>query len=187
RIIREAKRAGIRVTTEVTPHHLLLNETDIHTANTNFKMNPPLRSKQDQEALLNGLIDGTIDFIATDHAPHAKEEKEQELLTAPFGIVGLEHAFSLLHTHLVLTEKISLQQLVSWLATKPAEIFELPYGTLQAGSIADLTLIDLQQTDKIDKNNFYSKGKNTPFHGWEVQGVPTLTIADGNIVYEGVK
>ncbi|WP_077704278.1 dihydroorotase [Virgibacillus dokdonensis] len=187
RIIRDAKRAGIRVTAEVTPHHLLLNETDIHTANTNFKMNPPLRSKQDQEALLNGLIDGTIDFIATDHAPHAKEEKEQELLTAPFGIVGLEHAFSLLHTHLVLTEKISLQQLVSWLATKPAEIFELPYGTLQAGSIADLTLIDLQQTDKIDKNNFYSKGKNTPFHGWEVQGVPTLTIAAGNIVYEGVK
>ncbi|NBJ68472.1 MULTISPECIES: dihydroorotase [Clostridia] len=184
RVIRDAKKAGIHVTAEVTPHHLLLNESDITTADTNFKMNPPLRAKEDQEALLAGLLDGTIDFIATDHAPHASHEKEQGMLRAPFGIVGLEHAFSLLYTHLVLTEKVTLEQLIAWMALKPAATFGLPYGRLLEGSLADITLIDLQKSITIDKNSFYSKGKNTPFHGWSVQGVPTLTMVAGKIVYE---
>ncbi|WP_077300350.1 dihydroorotase [Virgibacillus pantothenticus] len=187
RVIRDAKKAGIHVTAEVTPHHLLLNESDITTVDTNFKMNPPLRAKEDQEALLAGLLDGTIDFIATDHAPHAAHEKEQGMLHAPFGIVGLEHAFSLLYTHLVLTEKVTLQQLIAWMASKPAATFGLPYGTLLEGSIADITLIDLQKSITIDKNALYSKGKNTPFHGWSAQAAPTLTMVAGKIVYEGEK
>nr|WP_026680824.1 dihydroorotase [Priestia megaterium] len=184
RIIRDAKRAGIHVTAEVTPHHLLLNESAITTDDANFKMNPPLRAKEDQQALLEGLLDGTIDFIATDHAPHAKEEKERGFLEAPFGIVGLENAFSLLYTYLVQTGKITLKQLIDWLTIKPAEIFQLPYGKLDVGSVADLTLIDLKKSLTIDKETFYSKGKNTPFHQWEVTAIPVLTISEGNIVYE---
>lgn len=184
RVIRDAKKAGIHVTAEVSPHHLLLNEDDITEDNGDFKMNPPLRAKEDQEALLEGLMDGTIDFIATDHAPHGEEEKNAGMLTAPFGIVGLETAFSLLYTHLVKTEKITLNQLVEWLATKPAEVFGLPYGKLEKGSVADITVVNLEKESYIDKHTFYSKGKNTPFHQWKVSGEPILTIVDGEIRYE---
>lgn len=184
RVIRDAKRAGIKVTAEVTPHHLLLSEDDIQTADTNFKMNPPLRSQEDQAALLEGLLDGTIDFIATDHAPHAEEEKALGMIDAPFGIVGLETAFPLLYTHLVKTNRITLKQLLDFLTIKPATVFNLPYGKLEEDAIADLTLIDLERTMTIDKHQFYSKGKNTPFDGWEVNGIPVLTIAEGQIVYE---
>ncbi|MFU0790879.1 dihydroorotase [Virgibacillus proomii] len=183
RVIRNAKKAGIHVTAEVTPHHLLLNEEAIATDDTNYKMNPPLRAKEDQVALLDGLLDGTIDFIATDHAPHAVEEKQQGMLQSPFGIVGLEHAFSLLYTKLVLTKKVSLRQLINWLTIKPASVFNLPYGRLKEGCSADLTVIDLEKTKKIDKHDLYSKGKNTPFDGWKVQGIPVLTIAAGKIAY----
>lgn len=184
RVIRDAKKAGIHVTAEVSPHHLILNEDDIHSDHADFKMNPPLRSKEDQDALLKGLVDGTIDFIATDHAPHTEEEKDTGCLNAPFGIVGLETAFSLLYTSLVETEKITLDQLIDWLTVKPAQTFNLPFGTLEEGSIADLTLLDLEKERTINKNNFYSKGKNTPFHHWKVRGVPVLTIFEGNIVYK---
>lgn len=186
RVIRDAKRAGIHVTAEVTPHHLLLSEEDITEANTNFKMNPPLRSTEDKDALMKGLLDGTIDFVATDHAPHAKEEKEQGMLNAPFGIVGLETAFPLLYTYLVQTEKMTLQQLVDAFTKDPTATFDLPYGHLQRGEAADITLIDLEKENVIDQETFYSKGKNTPFDGWKVQGIPVMTIVDGNIVYEGV-
>lgn len=186
RVIRDAKRAGIHVTAEVTPHHLLLSEEDITEANTNFKMNPPLRSTEDKDALMKGLLDGTIDFVATDHAPHAKEEKEQGMLNAPFGIVGLETAFPLLYTYLVQTEKMTLQQLVDAFTKDPTATFDLPYGYLQRGEAADITLIDLEKENVIDQETFYSKGKNTPFDGWKVQGIPVMTIVDGNIVYEGV-
>jgi len=186
RVIRDAKRAGIHVTAEVTPHHLLLSEEDITEANTNFKMNPPLRSTEDKDALMKGLLDGTIDFVATDHAPHAKEEKEQGMLNAPFGIVGLETAFPLLYTHLVQTEKMTLQQLVDAFTKDPTATFDLPYGHLQRGEAADITLIDLEKENVIDQQTFYSKGKNTPFDGWKVQGIPVMTIVDGNIVYEDV-
>ncbi|HLR40434.1 MAG TPA: dihydroorotase [Virgibacillus sp.] len=183
RVIRDAKKAGIHVTAEVTPHHLLLNEQDILTADPNFKMNPPLRSKADQQALIDGLLDGTIDFIATDHAPHAEVEKAAGFLKAPFGIVGLETAFPLLYTHLVKTNKITLHQLVDWLTIKPAEVFRLPFGRLEENEIADLTLINLDKEATIDKEDFYSKGKNSPFHHWAVKGIPVLTIVEGKIAY----
>ncbi|WP_042144965.1 dihydroorotase [Paucisalibacillus sp. EB02] len=184
RVIRDAKKAGIKVTAEVTPHHLLLNEEMVLRDDANYKMNPPLRSKADQQALMDGLIDGTIDFIATDHAPHSEDEKAQGFLKAPFGIVGLETAFPLLYTNLVNTGEISLKQLVDWLTIKPATVFDLPYGKLAEGEIADLTLINLEAETIIDKYTLYSKGKNTPFHNWNVTGVPILTIYEGEIVYE---
>jgi dihydroorotase len=133
RVVRDAKRAGINVTAEVTPHHLLLCEDDIPGLDTNYKMNPPLRGKADQAALIEGLLDGTIDFIATDHAPHAIEEKDKGMQLAPFGIVGLETAFPLLYTHLVLTEKLTLKQLIDFLTIEPAKAFGLTGGKLQVG------------------------------------------------------
>lgn len=184
RVIRDAKRAGIHVTAEVTPHHLLLSEDDILTDDPNFKMNPPLRSKEDQEALLAGLLDGTIDFIATDHAPHAEDEKAAGFLKSPFGIVGLETAFPLLYTYAVKKNQMTLKQLVDFLTIVPAETFNLPYGKLEENECADLTLIDLDEVTKIDKESFHSKSKNTPFDNWEVTGVPVLTIVEGEIVYE---
>lgn len=187
RVIRDAKRAGIQVTAEVTPHHLLLNEEDIKSDDADFKMNPPLRSKEDQEALLEGLLDGTIDFIATDHAPHTAEEKAVGFLEAPFGIVGLETAFSLLYTHLVKKDIISLERLIQLLTEAPAEVFNLPYGRLEEGALADLTLIDLDTSYRIDRRDFASKSKNTPFDSWEVSGLPILTIVNGDIVYQGGK
>ncbi|MFC2950175.1 dihydroorotase [Virgibacillus sediminis] len=184
RVIRDAKKAGIKVTAEVTPHHLLLNEEDVPGNDANYKMNPPLRAREDQQALIEGLLDGTIDFIATDHAPHASEEKADGFLKAPFGIVGLETAFPLLYTYMVKTNKITLKQLVDWLTVRPAEVFNLPYGTLEVNAVADITLIDLDKQSIINKDHFYSKGRNTPFHGWDVEGIPILTISEGRIVYK---
>jgi len=183
RTIRDAKKAGIRVTAEVTPHHLLLSEENIHGQDTNFKMNPPLRSKADQEALIEGLLDGTIDFIATDHAPHTQEEKQTSMDRAPFGIVGLETAFPLLYTHFVESGSFRLNQLIDWLTTKPAETFDLPYGTLNVGAPADFTLIDLQATETINPETFYSKGTNTPFAGWTCTGIPHATYVAGEAVF----
>ena len=184
RVVRDAKRAGIKVTAEVTPHHLLLSEQDIPGLDPNYKMNPPLRSKADQEALLEGLLDGTIDFIATDHAPHAAEEKNEGMLLAPFGIVGLETAFPLLYTHLVETKKVTLEQLINFLTIKPAEVFGLKSGSLEVGAIADVTIVDLEVDQKIDPESFLSKGKNTPFIGWNCKGWPVMTIVNGEIVWE---
>lgn len=185
RAVRDAKRAGIRVTAEVTPHHLILNETDvIDRKDTNFKMNPPLRSKEDHEALVEGLLDGTIDFIATDHAPHSEEEKQQGFIKSPFGIVGLETAFPLMYTHFVKKGVCTLEQLIDWMTVKPAEVFDLPYGRMEEGEIADLALIDLDEEFLIDKNAFHSKSKNTPFHDWKVKGRPVLTIYEGQVVYD---
>ncbi|MCE5004332.1 dihydroorotase, partial [Staphylococcus chromogenes] len=145
RVIRDAKKAGIPVTAEVTPHHLLLTEEDIPGDNAIYKMNPPLRSVEDRQALIEGLLDGTIDIIATDHAPHAEEEKNQPMTRAPFGIVGSETAFPLLYTHFVKTGEWTLQQLVDYITIKPAQVFDLPYGTLKEGAVADLTLINLDE------------------------------------------
>lgn len=184
RAVRDAKKAGIRVTAEVTPHHLPLCDTDIPGLDTNYKMNPPLRSKEDREALLEGLLDGTIDFIATDHAPHTEAEKQQTMSLAPFGIVGLETAFPLLYTHFVKNGAWTLKQLVDYMTVKPCEAFGLPYGRLEAGRPADITLIDLEKEDKIDKNRFLSKGKNTPFDGINCFGWPVLTMAAGKVAYK---
>ncbi|MGY3837274.1 dihydroorotase [Bacillus atrophaeus] len=184
RVVRDAKKAGIRVTAEVTPHHLLLCDEDIPGLDTNYKMNPPLRGAEDREALIEGLLDGTIDFIATDHAPHTEEEKNTEMKLAPFGIVGLETAFPLLYTHFVKNGQWSLKQLVDYMTIKPCEAFKLPYGTLQVGQTADITVIDLEKEASIDKETFMSKGKNTPFNGISCYGWPVATIAAGKLAYE---
>lgn len=184
RAVRDAKRAGIHVTAEVTPHHLLLTEDDIPGLDANYKMNPPLRSKADRDALIEGLMDGTIDLIATDHAPHTKEEKSQGLLLSPFGIVGLETAFPLLYTHFVLENKLSLEQLISLLTKKPAEAFGLSYGKLVIGAPGDIVLLNLNEERVINPEEFLSKGKNTPFSGWKCKGWPVMTIVAGKIVWE---
>ncbi|WP_411218591.1 dihydroorotase [Terribacillus saccharophilus] len=189
RVIRDAKRAGIRVTAEVTPHHLLLIDEDIETDDGNFKMNPPLRSDADRQALIEGLLDGTIDMIATDHAPHTAEEKNVSMLDASFGIVGSETAFSLLYTHFVETNIFTLNQLIDWLTVKPSQAFGLPYGRFEIGAAADIAVLDLEAEGEVDPSRFQSKGTNTPFIGWRYKGEPTMTIFGGEIVYrkEAVK
>lgn len=184
RVVRDAKRAGIKVTAEVTPHHLLLCEEDIPGLDTNYKMNPPLRGKKDHKALIEGLLDGTIDFIATDHAPHTAEEKAESIELAPFGIVGLETAFPLLYTHFVEKGIISLEELLGFLTKKPCDAFDLPYGVLEEGKLADIVLLDLNEEKAIDVSEFASKGKNTPFAGWNCKGWPVLTMVDGEIVWQ---
>jgi dihydroorotase len=183
RVVRDAKRAGINVTAEVTPHHLLLSEDDIPGLDTNFKMNPPLRGKDDRVALIEGLLDGTIDFIATDHAPHTNEEKAEDMSLAPFGIVGLETAFPLLYTHFVENGVMSLAQLVDYLTIRPSNAFGLESGKIEIGATADIVLLDLNHTEKINPDNFLSKGKNTPFAGWECKGWPAATIVEGKVAW----
>lgn len=183
RAVRDAKAAGIRVTAEVCPHHLLLEEMDIPSNDANWKMNPPLRASDDKDSLHAALLDGTIDCIATDHAPHTVEEKCCGMVGAPFGIVGFETAFPLLYTQYVETGKWTLKQLVDWLTVKPAQIFDLPYGTVKVGAEADLVLIDLNQEQTINPDEFATKGRNTPFTGWKAKGWPVLTMVEGNIVY----
>ncbi|WP_416826918.1 dihydroorotase [Ectobacillus polymachus] len=183
RVVRDAKAAGIRVTAEVSPHHLLLCEEDIPSLDPNYKMNPPLRGVADRAALIEGLLDGTIDMIATDHAPHAADEKAKGMKLAPFGIVGLETAFPLLYTHFVQTEIWSLHKLVQLMTEKPADTFKLDAGRMEVGKAADITIIDLENEYEIDPNTFVSKGKNTPFAGWKCKGWPVMTLVDGNIVW----
>lgn len=187
RVIRDAKKAGIPVTAEVTPHHLLLTEDDIPGDNAIYKMNPPLRSVKDRQALIEGLLDGTIDIIATDHAPHAKDEKNQPMTRAPFGIVGSETAFPLLYTHFVKSGEWTLQQLVDYITIKPAQVFDLPYGTLTEGAVADLTLINLDEAYELKAQDFLSKSSNTPFLGEKVYGKTLFTMVDGEIRYEEAK
>ncbi|WP_066365129.1 dihydroorotase [Neobacillus fumarioli] len=184
RVVRDAKRAGIHVTAEVTPHHLLLSEDDIPGLNANYKMNPPLRSNSDRAALIEGLLDGTIDFIATDHAPHTQAEKSEGMVLAPFGIVGLETAFPLLYTELVLKNLITLEELIAYLTIKPAEAFGLPYGTIEVGAAADIVILNLDEERAINPDEFLSKGRNTPFTGWKCKGWPVMTISEGQIVWE---
>ncbi|MGM9921240.1 MAG: dihydroorotase [Bhargavaea sp.] len=184
RTIRDAKAAGIRVTAEVTPHHLLLTEDDIPGNDANWKMNPPLRAQEDLEALHEGLLDGTIDLIATDHAPHTAEEKAAGMEKAPFGITGLETAFPLLYTNFVETGRWTLKQLTDWLTEKPADVFGLEYGRISEGLPADLVLIDLEKEKTIDPETFASKGKNTPFEGRSCKGWPVMTIFGGDIVWQ---
>ena len=187
RVIRDAKKAGVHVTAEVSPHHLLLCEDDILANDSNLKMNPPLRAQADLQALIEGLEDGTLDFIATDHAPHTAEEKGDGMEQAPFGIVGLETAFPLLYTHFVKTGKWTLTQLIDWLTNKPADVFGLPYGRLLMGESADLVFIDLTKEQNIDTATFVSKGKNTPFQDWTCTGWPVMTMFEGNVIWQEEK
>lgn len=182
-VIRDAKKAGIQVTAEVSPHHLILIDEDIPEDFGFWKMNPPLRGKEDREALIEGLLDGTIDCIATDHAPHGLEEKSKSFLESPFGIVGSETAFQLIYTHFVETNRFTLEQVINWMAIKPAEIFQLEAGTLTVGAPADVAIFDIEHSSTIDKKDFLSKGENTPFVGWNVKGETLGTFVDGKLAW----
>ena len=184
RLVRDAKARGVRVTAEVTPHHLLLTEEAVRTFDANAKMNPPLRSKRDTEVLLEALVDGTIDCIATDHAPHAGSEKEGEFDRAAFGIVGLETAVGLLLDRLVKPGALPLATLISRLSRDPARLLGLPGGSLAPGAPADLTLLDPAAEWTVDPARFQSRSRNTPFGGWPVTGRPWKTIVGGGIVWE---
>jgi len=182
-LIREAKRRGVGVTAEVTPHHLLLTDEAVGGYNTDTKMNPPLRGQADRAALVEGLLDGTIDAIATDHAPHTPEEKRVEFDSAPFGVVGLETALSVLLTRLVRPGLLSLMEVLRRLSTTPAAILGLAGGRLELDAPADLVLIDLDRRWTVDPAVFASKSRNTPFAGWELQGKAVMTIVGGEIKY----
>ncbi|WP_017811776.1 dihydroorotase [Paenibacillus shenyangensis] len=183
RLIRMAKSIGINVTAEVCPHHLILSSEDIPGLDANWKMNPPLRSPRDVEACIAALEDGTLDMIVTDHAPHSAEEKAKGMELAPFGITGFETAFPLLYTQFVKTGRWSLEMLVQRMTADPARVFRLESGRLEKNAPADLTLIDLEEERAVDPADFASKGKNTPFTGWKLQGWPTMTIVDGQVVW----
>lgn len=180
-LVRRAKERGLGVTCEVTPHHLLLTDQEVWKSqfSTDTKMKPPLRAEADRQALLAGLADGTVDAIASDHAPHHADEKDVEFSLAPFGIVGLETTVALCLDRLVRPGLIALARLVELLSTGPARAFALPGGSLKPGSPADLTLLDLERPVKIDAAAFCSKSRNTPFHGWELTGGPAGTVVGG--------
>jgi dihydroorotase len=185
-LVRWAKSKGLKVTAEVTPHHLLLtDEIILHSGgkDANMKVNPPLRTEKDRQACLAGLLDGTIDMVATDHAPHTAEEKQRPFTTAPFGFIGLEIAFPLLYTELVEKGVLPLHELVKKFATNPAQVFKLEGGSLAEGKRADLTVVDLDTERVIDESEFASKGKNTPFVGRTAKGWPVLTINKGRVTY----
>ncbi len=180
-IIRRAKERGIRVSCETAPHYLLLTDQDLKDEGR-FKMNPPIRSSADRMALLEGIIDGTIDCIATDHAPHSLREKSKGLAGSAVGIVGLETAFSLLYTYLVKKGLISFEDLIRVMSLKPRELFRMEKG-LEIGESADFTVVDLEQEWQIIPEKFYSMGKATPFDGWNVQGSIEMTFVDGKMVF----
>ncbi len=182
-IIRQAKERGVRVTAEVTPHHLTLTEEAVDEYNTNAKMNPPLRTEEDVAALREALAEGVIDCIATDHAPHALEEKETTFDDAPFGIVGLETAVGVLWTELVHKANFPVMRLVEAMSTKPCQILGLDGGTLREGSRADITVIDPNAEWVVQPEKFRSKGKNTPYAGWTLKGKVVMTICNGQIVF----
>ncbi len=187
-LVRQAKAEGLPVTCETGPHYLILCEDDLQE-DGRFKMNPPLRGREDKAALLAALKDGTIDAIATDHAPHSIEEKSKGLAGSAMGIVGLETAFPVLYTQLVKTGWLTLEELLALLTVKPRRIFGLPGGEIRVGEKADLTALDLSASYRIDPDRFLSKGRATPFEGMEVFGETLLTIADGRIAWrkEGLR
>jgi dihydroorotase len=182
-LIRWGKERGINVTAEVTPHHLTLTEEAVDGYDTHAKMNPPLRTAEDVAAVQQALRDGTIDVVATDHAPHHYDAKEREFADAPFGIVGLETALALVVTELVGSGIIDFPQLVDRMSTRPAKLFHLPGGTLAEGSVADVTVFDPTREWKVDPSTFLSMGRNTPYAGRTLTGRATCTVVDGRVVY----
>jgi dihydroorotase len=179
RLVRDARARGVRVTAEVTPHHLLLTDEVVRSYDSNFKMAPPLRGKRDVEACLEALLDGTIDCVATDHAPHALSEKEGEFAEAANGIVGLETAVPLLLDRLVRPGVLDLPTLVTRLSTGPARLLNLPGGSLAPGAAADVTILDLERAWTVDPAAFRSRARNTPFAGATGTGAPWMTLVGG--------
>jgi dihydroorotase len=184
RLVQLAKEEGIAVTAEVCPHHFAMSSEDITGDDANYKMNPPLRTKEDVEALKAGLAADIMDVIATDHAPHAAEEKNQSISKAPFGIVGLETAAALTYTTLVKPGILTVMQMAEKMSYNPAKILGLKKGVVQEGALADLVVFDPKRSWTVDVEEFLSKGKNTPFDGWDVTGKVLTTIVDGEIAYE---
>jgi dihydroorotase len=180
-LVRAAKARGARVTAEACPHHFTLTDESLRGFDSNFKMSPPLRTAADVEAIIAGLVDGTIDCIATDHAPHAIEKKMLELDRAPFGILGLETAVGLAVTRLIVPGRIGWPRLVEAMSLIPARILGIDRGTLRPGAVADITLIDPDRTWQVDVEAFQSKSINSPFHGWTLQGRAVATIVGGRV------
>ena len=183
-LVRRAKQAGIRVTCEVTPHHFALTDEAVAAYDTHAKMNPPLRSETDRQALLAAIADGTVDAIATDHAPHNADEKCVEFSHAPFGVVGLETAVSICLDRLVHGGVIGLSRLVELLTCGPAAVLRLKKGSLREGDDADITVLDLERRVVVTASAFESKSVNTPFGGWALRGGPVMTIVGGRIVHD---
>jgi dihydroorotase len=183
-LVRRAKASGIRVTCEVTPHHLVLTDEAVREYDTDAKMNPPLRAGSDRDALLKAIADGTVDAIATDHAPHHTDEKCVEFSRAPFGVVGLETAVSIGLDRLVHAGVIDLARLVQLMSCGPARVLRLAKGSLRPGSDADVTVLDLDRTVTVSPRTFASKSANTPFGGWALRGAPVMTIVGGRIVHD---
>jgi dihydroorotase len=182
-LVRAAKARGVRVTAEACPHHFTLTDESLRTFDANCKMSPPLRTAADVEAIIAGIADGTIDCIATDHAPHAREKKMLELDRAPFGILGLETAIGLSVTRLIVPGHLGWSRLVEAMSTLPARILGIDRGTLRQGSPADVTVIDPDRTWKVDVGTFRSKSINSPFHGWTLRGRAVATIVGGRVKY----
>ena len=181
-LVREAKVRGVRATTEVTPHHLTLTDECVDPRDSSTKVNPPLRTARDVEAMVAGLLDGTIEMIVTDHSPHAPEEKDREYIYAPSGFPGLETALGVLLTDLVHTGKVPLATLIERMTYGPARVFKLNAGTLGEGAPADVTVIDPELQWMVDVNKFYTRGRHSPFNGRQLKGKAVLTVVDGKIV-----
>ena len=182
-MLKVAKAKGVKVSGEVCPHHFTLTTDDIPSNDANFKMNPPLRTAEDRDALVRGLSEDILEVISTDHAPHSEEEKSKGFEGSPFGIVGLETSVGLTVTKLVKPGYITLKQMIEKMSYNPAKILGIDKGTLKEGSVADITIFDADEEYTVDKNDFESKGKNTPFDGYKLFGKVKYTILDGEIVY----
>jgi len=181
-LVREAKERGVRATTEVTPHHLTLTDECVDPRDSSTKVNPPLRTARDVDAMVAGLLDGTIEMIVTDHSPHAPEEKDREYIYAPSGFPGFETALGVLLTDLVHTGKVPLETLIERMTYGPARVFKLNAGTLAEGAPADVTVIDPDLQWAVDVNKFYTRGRHSPFNGRQLKGKAVLTVVDGKIV-----
>jgi len=181
-LVREAKKKGLNVTADVTPHHLVLTEDAVAEYMANAKMNPPLRTQEDVQALRQGLKEGVIDCVASDHAPHTQADKAQEFAAAPFGLIGLETALPLIVTELVMTGVLTLSEMISRMTDLPARIFNLPAGTLAPGSAADVVIFDPEAKQTF--THFVSRSQNSPFLGWQLHGVVETTLVGGQTVFE---
>ncbi|MFR9620812.1 MAG: dihydroorotase [Rikenellaceae bacterium] len=185
-LVREAKAKGLKVSCETAAHYLLMCDGDLQE-DGRFKMNPPIRSAADRDALLRGIVDGAVEVVATDHAPHSAEEKSRGLAGSAFGIVGIETTFALLYTYLVLRDVITLNQLVELMSTSPRRLFAVGGGVIEVGADADLVAMDLETEYKIDPAEFLSQGRATPFEGWSVKGRTRMTMVAGEMVYEDLR
>ncbi len=186
-IVKLARERGVRISAEACPHHFTLSSDDMVPGDTNFKMNPPLRTREDVQALRGGLRDGIIDVIATDHAPHSQSDKNDSMLRAPFGIIGLETAAALAYTELVLGGYLTPMQMAERMSLRPAQVLGLDKGSIEPGKPADIVIFDPEVTYEIHAADFASKSRNTPFHGRRVTGAVRVTIAGGEVIYQSAQ